>query len=157
MFTFSARSLRNLEGVHPALVQLAHEALKHSRVVDWLVIEGVRTLKRQRQLVAAGASTTLNSRHIPGADNLGKAIDVAAWVGRVDWSLNLYYQIAETFQASSKLIGVPVRWGGAWMRLDTTEKKPHELVEEYVASRRLAGTKAFIDAGHFELPASVFP
>lgn len=150
-WTFGKRSLANLAGVHPDLARLAREALRESPV-DFVVIEGLRTVARQRELVASGASQTMASRHLGGF-----AIDCAAWVGEVRWDMGLYYQIAGAFQWASKATGVPVRWGGCWLRLDTTDKSPNVLVAEYVASRRAAGRKAFIDSPHFELPSNVYP
>jgi peptidoglycan L-alanyl-D-glutamate endopeptidase CwlK len=120
--------------------------------IDFVVIEGLRTVKRQQELVQSGASQTMNSRHITG-----HAVDLAAWVGEIRWDMGLYYQIAGAMQKASRLTAIPVRWGGAWVRLDTATKTPAQLVADYVASRRLAGKKAFIDGPHFELPAGSYP
>ena len=150
-YTLSARSLRNLKGVHPDLVRVVRHALELTPI-DFVVIEGLRTMKRQQELVASGASQTMNSRHITG-----HAVDLAAWVGEIRWDMGLYYQIAGAVQKASRLTAIPVRWGGAWVRLDTATKTPAQLVADYVASRRLAGKKAFIDAPHWELPAGMYP
>jgi peptidoglycan L-alanyl-D-glutamate endopeptidase CwlK len=150
-YRLSARSLRNLQGVHPDLVRVVKHAIEDTPV-DFVVIEGLRTMSRQQQLVKSGASQTMNSRHITG-----HAVDLAAWVGEIRWDMGLYYQIAATMQKVSRYAGVPIRWGGAWVRLDTATKTPAQLVAEYVASRRAAGRKAFIDGPHFELPAGLYP
>ena len=147
----SKRSLNNLAGVHPDLVKVVHETLKES-TIDFVVIEGLRTVERQRELVNSGASQTMNSRHISG-----HAVDLAAWAGEVRWDMGLYYQIAVAAQRAAKTLMVPIRWGGCWLRLDTTTKTPEQLVAEYVASRRAIKRSAFIDAPHFELPASIYP
>ena len=107
-FRFSTRSLKALEGVHPALVAVAHRALELSPV-DFVVTEGLRTLERQKELKAAGASRTLNSRHITG-----HAIDVAAWVGEIRWDWPLYTQIAEAFKQAASELNVAIVWGGDW-------------------------------------------
>lgn len=151
MFTLSARSLKNLQGVHPDLVRVVKHAITETPI-DFVVIEGLRTMKRQQELVAAGASQTMNSRHITG-----HAVDLAAWVGEIRWDMGLYYQIAATVQKVSRYAGVPIRWGGAWVRLDTATKTPAQLVADYVASRRGSGKKAFVDGPHFELPAGIYP
>lgn len=52
-------SKRRLEGVHPRAIQITE--------TDFAVVEGTRSVKRQRQLVKAGKSQTLNSRPIPAA------------------------------------------------------------------------------------------
>lgn len=150
-YRLSRRSLRNLQGVHPDLVKVVHEAILRTPV-DFVVIEGLRTVARQRELVASGASQTMDSRHITG-----HAVDLAAWVGEIRWDMGLYYQIAATVQKAAKTLAVPIRWGGCWLRLDTTDKTPAQLVAEYVASRRAAGRKAFVDMPHFELPQGVYP
>ncbi len=62
---YSARSLKNLNGIHPDLRRVIDRALQDSSL-DFVVIEGLRTRTRQRQLVASGASKTLDSRHITG-------------------------------------------------------------------------------------------
>lgn len=155
-YTLSARSLKALEGVHPDLVRVVGHVIEDSPI-DFVVIEGVRTKARQAQLVASGASQTMDSRHIPGDDGLGHAVDLAAWVGEIRWDMGLYYQIAATVQKVSRYAGVPIRWGGAWVRLDTATKTPAQLVADYAASARLAGKKAFIDAPHIELPKGLYP
>lgn len=155
-YKFSPRSLKNLVGVHPALVQVVTETLAQSPI-DFVVLEGVRTVERQAELVASKASQTMASRHLRGSDGFGHAVDLGAWVGEVRWDMGLYYQIAATVQKVSRYTAIPIRWGGCWVRLDTATKTPAQLVAEYVASRKLANKKAFIDGPHFELPAGVFP
>lgn len=54
-----------LEGVNHVLVDLIKEASARCPI-PFTVIEGLRTPERQRQLVAAGASKTQNSRHLTG-------------------------------------------------------------------------------------------
>lgn len=117
-FKFGKRSEQNLVGVHPDLVKVARRALEISKI-DFCVIEGKRTVKRQRELVEAGASWTMDSRHIPmPPDNLAKAIDVAAWVGEIRWDWPLYDKIAAAmFQAALEL-KVFIIWGGNWQVRD---------------------------------------
>jgi peptidoglycan LD-endopeptidase CwlK len=155
-FTLSARSRARLIGVHPRLIEVVENCIADTPV-DFVVIEGVRTKERQAELVKSGASQTMNSRHLIGQDGYAHAVDLASWVGEIRWDMGLYYQIAATVQKVSKYTGVPIRWGGCWLRLDTTDKTPAQLVADYVASRRLAGKKAFIDGPHFELPEGLFP
>ncbi len=150
-FRLSARSLRALAGVHPDLVRVVRRALALS-AVDFVVTEGLRTRARQAELVKAGASTTMNSRHLTG-----HAVDLAAWVGEVRWDMGLYYQIAGAVQSASRELAVPVRWGGAWARLDTPAATPAQLVTAYVAACRAAKRRPYIDGPHFELPAGVYP
>ena len=84
-FKLGVRSRERLQGVHPDLVRVVELAIQLTPV-DFTVLEGLRTLERQKALVAAGSSKTLNSRHLTG-----HAVDLGAWVdGRLDWSWPLY-------------------------------------------------------------------
>ena len=119
-----ARSERNLIGVHPDLVKVIRRAAKAG---GFIVTEGLRTKARQAQLVKAGASRTMNSRHITG-----HAIDVAALVnGEVRWDWPLYAAIAKAVKAAAKDLGVPIIWGGDWPK--------------------------FRDGPHFELDRKAYP
>jgi peptidoglycan L-alanyl-D-glutamate endopeptidase CwlK len=110
-FTFNARSLRNLKGVHPDLVRVVHRAAELSEI-EFIVTEGLRTLERQRQLVAAGASKTLKSRHLTG-----HAIDFAPVInGEVTWKWPPFFIIANAFKAAASELGTAIIWGGDWTR-----------------------------------------
>jgi len=109
MFKLSARSLSRLEGVHPDLVKVVHRAIQNS-TVDFAVLEGLRTLERQQQLVKAGASLTLKSRHLTG-----HAVDLGAMVdGKIRWDWPLYYKIAEAMKDAARDLKVSITWGGDW-------------------------------------------
>ncbi|WP_278070813.1 M15 family metallopeptidase [Brevundimonas sanguinis] len=111
-FRLSQRSRSALQGVHPDLVVVVEAAIELTPV-DFMVSEGLRTAARQAELVRAGASRTLNSRHLTG-----HAVDVAAWVdGQVRWDWPLYPRIAEAFMAAAKGRGIRLIWGGDWPRL----------------------------------------
>ncbi|BFI69649.1 M15 family metallopeptidase [Yersinia pseudotuberculosis] len=111
-FRFSQRSENNLKGVNPALVQVVRRALELS-AVDFGVIEGLRTVERQKELVAKGASQTMNSRHITG-----HAIDVFAYpAASGSWEWKYYEQIATAFKLAAKDVGVNIEWGGDWKTL----------------------------------------
>jgi len=104
-FRLSQRSLKALEGVHPDLVAVVKEAITLTDV-DFVVIEGLRTVERQRELFKAGASRTMNSRHLTG-----HAVDLAVWLGTVRWELPLYQQLAVSVKAAAADVGVPIEWG----------------------------------------------
>jgi len=111
-FRLSERSRARMRGVHPALVDVIEAAI-HITPVDFMVTEGLRTPARQASLVRAGASRTLNSRHITG-----HAVDVAAMVdGAIRWDWPLYPRIAEAIKTAAKAKGVALVWGGDWPRL----------------------------------------
>lgn len=142
-FTFSQRSLDNLKGVNADLVKVVHRALEISRV-DFMVIEGVRTKKRQAELVKSGASKTMNSRHLTG-----HAVDIVPVIdGKISWDFSNYYPIAEAMATAAKELGVRVRWGGSWSVINVDDNNPVEWVKAY-----RAGGGRFLDGPHFELPA----
>ena len=125
-FVLAAQSLARLKGVHPDLIRVVKRAIGLTPV-DFRVLEGVRTLERQKQLVAAGASRTLNSRHLTG-----HAVDLGALInGKVAWDWPLYPKIAAAVKQAAKEEGVPIVWGGDWPR--------------------------FRDGPHFELPWASYP
>lgn len=106
---FSSRSWNSLQGVNPKLVAVTTLALKLSPV-DFVVTEGLRSLSRQRQLVAQGASQTLKSKHIEG-----RAVDVAALDGgTISWNFTLYEQISKAFKEAAGMLNVAIEWGGDW-------------------------------------------
>ena len=109
-FKFGERSLKNLTGVHADLVRVTHKALELSQI-DFAVIEGLRTKSRQAELLAAGASKTMNSRHITG-----HAIDVAPIIGgKIRWDWPLFDELAKAFKLAAKEENVPIVWGGDWV------------------------------------------
>lgn len=107
-YKLGSRSIANLRGVHPDLVAVVKRAITLTEI-DFTVTEGLRTKERQAQLVKAGASKTMNSRHITG-----HAVDVAAWVDGIRWDWGLYAKIAVAFKKAAADLGVPIIWGGDW-------------------------------------------
>jgi peptidoglycan L-alanyl-D-glutamate endopeptidase CwlK len=127
-FTFSQRSLDNLAGVHPDLVEVMTEALKISPI-DFGIIEGLRTLERQKELFAAGKSQTMHSRHLTG-----KAVDFAAYIdGAITWENHYYEMIAHAVKIAAEKIGVKIVWGGDWTTfkdMDHIELERHAYPDE---------------------------
>lgn len=111
-FVLSKRSLANMDGLHPGLIAVIHRAIVITPV-DFGVIEGLRTVARQKQLVAAGASHTMRSRHLTG-----HAADLGAFVaGQLRWDWPLYELISVAMKAAAKELDVPLEWGGDWQTL----------------------------------------
>ena len=124
--TLDDRSRKRLEGVHPDLVAVVLGAAQITEV-DFIVTEGLRTKERQEQLVRAGASKTLRSRHLTG-----HAVDLAAKVGNeVRWDWPLYHKLAAAMKDSAATLGIEIEWGGDW--------------------------KSFPDGPHFQLPWAIYP
>lgn len=105
------RSRKALVGVNDKLVRVTVRASEISKV-PFIVTEGLRTEARQKQLVASGASQTLNSKHL-----IGRAVDVAPFIdGKVRWDWPPFYTIADAFKQAAKELGVEIVWGGDWKR-----------------------------------------
>jgi len=120
------RSLSRLEGVHPDLVRVVKKAAALSDL-DFTVLEGLRSVERQKQLVSQGASKTMNSRHITG-----HAVDLAPMIaGEVRWDWPLYHKLAKIVKAAAADEKVPLQCGGDW--------------------------RAFKDGPHWELPWAFYP
>lgn len=111
MFKLGKRSIKHMEGVHPALVRVVVRALEITEV-DFAVIEGVRSRERQAKLVAKGASRTMKSRHLTG-----HAVDLAAWIdGGIRWDWPLYDKIGAAMKQASDELGIQITWGGDWKK-----------------------------------------
>ncbi len=125
-YAFGARSLARLDGVHPDLVRVMKRAIGCS-VLDFSIIEGKRTLATQKKYFAAGATRTMNSRHLTG-----HAVDVAPYVGgTIRWDWPLYHQLAAIIKKTADDEDVPITWGGDW--------------------------RSFKDGPHWELPWKQYP
>lgn len=125
-FKLSARSLERLKGVHPDFVRVVERAIALSSV-DFTVLCGLRTEEEQKRLFQAGATRTLNSRHITG-----HAVDLAPMVdGEVRWDWPLYFKLAAAMKEAAKDLKIDIAWGGDW--------------------------RNFRDGPHFELTRKAYP
>lgn len=93
----------------------------------------LRSVEDQKKMIAAGASKTMRSRHLPGKTNgLAHAVDLAATIGgAIKWDRPLYAKLAATMKAAAKAEKVTIEWGGDW--------------------------KTFKDGPHFQLPWATYP
>lgn len=125
-YQLSKKSLNKLDDLHDDLVRVVKRAIEIT-TVDFAVLEGVRSKARQEQLVAAGASQTMNSRHLTG-----HAVDLGAMVsGTVRWDWPLYFKVSDAMKKAAAELSVPLEWGGDW--------------------------KKFKDGPHFQLPFKEYP
>ncbi|WP_298187845.1 M15 family metallopeptidase [uncultured Pseudomonas sp.] len=125
-YRLSRRSLERLQRVHPDLVRVVMRAIEITEV-DFGITEGVRTIEKQREYFAKGASKTMNSRHLTG-----HAVDLVAYIGaEVRWDWPLYHKLAAAMKAAAKELDVAIVWGGDWV--------------------------SFKDGPHFELDRRVYP
>lgn len=128
--SLSARSVGNLKGVHPDLFRVIESA---SDKIDFIVTEGLRSLDRQKQLMAAGKSKTLKSRHLTG-----HAVDVVALVdGKASYADADMSAVAMAIRLAASQHGIPIEWG---------------------AAKKYGGDfPTFHDSPHFQLPVKAYP
>jgi len=152
-FELGERSLEELKGVHQDLLAVVKRAIQLT-VQDFSVHDGIRTLDQQKKLFEAGASQTLDSRHITG-----HAVDLVPYInGKLRWEWEPIYRIAEAVRMAAKELSIPLRWGGAWdIPFTDSQDSPEDLVADYAARRKKQGKKAFLDGPHYELPKSHYP
>lgn len=133
MFKLGNTSLARLKGVDETLVNVVKRAIEISEI-DFSVLEGLRTLTRQRELYAQGRTTpgkivtwTLKSKHI-----MGKAVDLVPYP--LDWNdLGKFDKIKKAMFQAAEEQGVNLRWGADW----NSNGKPRE--------------KGEFDSPHFEI------
>lgn len=115
MYRLSRTSLSRLEGVHPDLIRVVKHAITITDI-DFMVLEGLRTGERQRQLVRQGASKTMNSKHLTGhAVDLVPFLDVDGdGKSEVSWHWPHYHRLAPVIKVAAKECGVILSWGGDW-------------------------------------------
>lgn len=117
--------MARLTGVHHDLQKVVKRCASDG--AEFIVTEGMRTLARQQQLLAKGATRTLHSRHLTG-----HAVDLAALVNaEVRWDWPLYTLLAQAMKAAAAAEAVPIEWGGDW--------------------------RTFKDGPHFQLPFAQYP
>ncbi|KGA70305.1 phage major capsid, P2 family protein [Yersinia enterocolitica] len=108
-------------------IMIGFNGTHRAKTSDHTVIEGCRTVERQRELVKDSASQTMNSRHLTG-----HAVDIVPLPnGKVSWEWKYFYPMADAMKQAAAELGIAVEWGGNW----TT----------------------FKDGPHFQLPARQYP
>ena len=127
MFVLSARSKSRLEPVHPHLRRVVEMAIQNT-VVDFSVVEGLRSLQKQAEYFRLGKSQTMRSRHLTG-----HAVDLAPWVnGTIDWVTPFgWTAVSDAMKRSAHALNIPLEWGGDW--------------------------RTFVDRPHYQLPWQEYP
>lgn len=110
-------SLERRKGVHPELLRVADAVLQKA---PWplRITEGLRSLERQKQLLAAKATKTLRSRHLTG-----HAIDVVPYIdldrdGKIEteelYNKRLYEILIPIAKDVAGDLGVHITFGHDW-------------------------------------------
>lgn len=114
---FSAESEEKLSHLHPDLVRVLREAIKH---YDFKVLDTHRGEEEQNRAYKAGHSMlkwpeSLHNRYP------AEAVDLAPWP--IDWfDTDQFCVLAGVVLACASHLGVHVLWGGTWERF---KDRPH--------------------------------
>ncbi len=105
MYKFGKRSKERLKGVDHRLIMILDELIK---IMDVTIIEGLRSAKRQEQLLKKGATKVKYSKHMEG-----KAVDLAPYP--IDWEdRDTFHYMAGMVRGIGHLLNIKVRVGADW-------------------------------------------
>jgi peptidoglycan LD-endopeptidase CwlK len=133
-YVLGTKSIERLSGVHPDLVSVVRRAIELTPQ-DFMVLEGVRTDKRQLELYGQGRTPgelviagvnpglakpelqkvtwTLKSNHFKQPDGYGHAVDLVPYP--IDWNtLPKFDAIADAMAKAAKELGIGIRHGADW-------------------------------------------
>lgn len=137
MYQFSNNSLKQLNTCCLQLQHIAHRAIK---IVDFSVIEGLRTYQRQIELYNQGLTKSLKSFHLGSKENLkSRAFDILPYPFKYpkdehdqDHDFNnreRFALMAGIFIGIAESDGIPLVWGGDWNRtFDPTKTKFYDAM-----------------------------
>jgi len=114
----SDRSIERLSKVHPDLQLVVYRAVEIGDM-DLMVIEGERTLEKQKAYKAKGASQTLKSRHVREMNQCGEvcAVDLGVMIdGDLRWDWPLYHKLADLMKEAARVEGIPIEAGADWVK-----------------------------------------
>lgn len=112
MYKFSKRSLDNLVGVHPDLVRIVHDVMA-LQIMDFTVVDGLRSIEEQKKLFEKGYSNTMNSLHLKQRTGFGHAVDLYPYP--VDFNdKSRFYILNGIVRAVAKDQGIDIRTGCDW-------------------------------------------
>lgn len=137
-YQLGPKSVERLQGVHPTLQKIVMRAIQITKQ-DFMVLEGVRTPERQKELYAQGRTKpgnvvtwTLTSNHFKQRDGYGHAVDLVPWP--VDWNTTSKFdEMARAMKQAAAEFKTNLRWGADWDQ----DGKPREKGES--------------DSPHFEI------
>ena len=119
-YKMSNKSFNNFITLEPSL-QLIVYALYN--FWDLVVLEGHRTIERQKELLKQGRTKTMHSKHLTFPSC---AVDIAVYKYLDD--VNQLYRLNGTIKLIADTLGVELRWGGDWdMDNDTKDNKFNDL------------------------------
>lgn len=123
-FKLGTRSRTRLKGVHPDLVRVVELCLHKYTPIDFTVIEGVRSLTRQKELYAQGRTKpgpkvtwSMQSRHLVQKGGFGCAVDIGPFdvKGNILWNDTAkFLTIGKSMLVAAGELCIPIRWGYDW-------------------------------------------
>jgi len=107
-YKFGKRSRKRLEGVDSELVKVVEECL---HLMDISIIEGVRSVERQRDYVKTGASKTMKSKHLTG-----EALDLSPYPLDMKSKMGIkrHYYMAGMLRGIAHMMNIKIRSGADW-------------------------------------------
>ena len=132
MYALGKRSLGNLKGVNPILVEILNRALEISSNrkdgVDFTIIEsaGVRTAEEQNKMFLKGVSKADGYKTVSYHQS-GNALDVVPFVaGRASWNETELLKVAVCMLQAASELNYKLEWGGFWK---TFKDLPHYQIK----------------------------
>jgi peptidoglycan L-alanyl-D-glutamate endopeptidase CwlK len=154
-FRLGTLSTSRLLEVQVDLARAVRKAIEMTEQ-DFQVFEGLRTIDRQRELVAAGASRTLDSYHLADKYGQSHAVDLVPFIaGRVQWQDGPCLTVAKAMHRAARQFMVPITWGAVWdiplaqLNVDDLEGEIDSYVARHVKDH---GRKPLVDRPHYQVP-----
>lgn len=142
-FKLSKRSSANLLGVHANLVSVVEKSIEITPI-DFGVLEGLRTEKRQAELYKQKKSKLDGVKRL-SMHQLGQAIDIVVYPeGKLSWEVEDYIPVLEVFRQIGIKEGYKLRFGICWLY----GHKINSIREGY--EYYLNHNGKFVDAVHIE-------
>tara|TARA_R110001599_G_C11911290_1_gene627478 strand:+ start:200 stop:598 length:399 start_codon:yes stop_codon:yes gene_type:complete len=120
MYKLGKRSLKNLVGVNPILIEILNRALDISSNrkdgVDFTIVStaGVRTAEEQNKLFLKGYSKCDGYKN-KSYHQSGNALDVVPYVnGGASWDEKELYKVAVCMLQAANDLNYKLEWGGFW-------------------------------------------
>lgn len=102
--------MERLKTCHPDIQKVFNEVIKH---IDCSILQGVRTVEEQEELVRTGKSKTMDSKHLKQSDGYSHAVDVSPYP--IDWNnRDRFILFAGKVLGIAKALGVDLVSGIDW-------------------------------------------
>tara|TARA_R110002012_G_scaffold18762_6_gene68604 strand:+ start:1233 stop:1631 length:399 start_codon:yes stop_codon:yes gene_type:complete len=132
MYKLGRKSLKNLTGVNPILIEILNRALEISSNrkdgVDFTIVStaGLRTAEEQNKLFLKGVSKADGYKKLSYHQS-GNALDVVPYVnGRASWDEKELYKVAVCMLQAANDLNYKLEWGGFWK---TFKDLPHYQIK----------------------------